>query len=401
MPDSVYFRPASKQAMKITEVRDKRDWKQFHLVPRRIYAGDPNWICPIEADVQGVFDPAKNKAFENGDASVYVLFDEAGRPAGRIAAFVDHERNAKQAYPTGGIGFFECIDRAEYAVALFERAAAYLDGFDVKAIDGPVNFGERERYWGLLQQGYDPPLFQENYQPPYYRRFFEDWGFRPFEQILTFKGEIDAVAIDKFRRISQRVRQNNDISCAYFDKNRLDQMAADFSQVYNRSFSHFPHFKPLSQQDMRTIFKDFLPIADPKTVAIAYQGARPVGIIVMLPEINEFLRAAQGKLNFWTLPGFLLRLRYTRRRRSIKGILFGVDPDFQGRGLLTVLVDHLYNDYLKKQYEYYYLTTIRGHNEIMVNSIIKLNVYVDRVHVAYRKMLDASLPFEPFPFRQV
>lgn len=387
--------------MKIIEVRKPQDWKAFHQVPRRIYAGDPNWICPIEGDVQSVFTPGANKAFESGEAAVFVLLDDEDRPAGRIAAFIDHERNEKQAYPTGGIGFFECLDREDYAFALFERAAGYLDQFGVKAIDGPVNFGERERYWGLLQKGYDPPLFQENYQPPYYIPFFENWGFRPFEQILTFKGAIDEVAIDKFRRIAARVRQNNDVTCAYFDKKRLDQMAADFSQVYNRAFSHFAHFKPLGQQDMRAVFKDFLPIADPKAVAIAYHGTRPVGIIVMLPEINEFLRAANGKLNFWTLPGFLFRLRFTRRRKDLKGILFGVDPDFRGRGLLTVLVDQLYNDYLQAQYRSYYLTTIRGHNEIMVNSIIKLNVFVDRVHVAYRKMLDASLPFEPFPFRDV
>jgi len=387
--------------MKIIEVRNKKDWKRFHQVPWRIYAGDPNWICPIEGDVQSIFTPGANKAFESGEASLYVLLDDEGRPAGRIAAFVDHGRNAKQDYPTGGLGFFECVDREDYAFALFEKAADYLAHFEVKAIDGLINFGERERYWGLLQQGYDPPLFQENYQPPYYRRFFEDWGFRPFEQILTFKGEIDAVAIDKFRRIAARVRQNNNITCAYFDKKRLDEMAADFSHVYNRAFAHFAHFKPLAQSEMRTVFKDFLPIADPRAVAIAYHENRPVGICVMLPEINDYLRAAKGKLNFWTLPGFLYRLRFSRGRKSLKGILFGVDPDFRGRGLLTVLIDHLYNDYLQRTYEWYYLTTIRGHNEIMVNSIIKLNVDVDRVHVAFRKMLDASLPWEPFAFRDV
>ncbi len=391
---------ASNEHMTIKEVLSKKDWKQFHAVPRRIYRNDPNWICPLESDIESIFQPESNKTFENGNAAVFLLLDDQGRPAGRIAAFVDHTRNAKQDFPTGGVGFFECIERKDYAVALFERAAAYLAQFDVQAIDGPVNFGERERYWGLLVKGHGKePIFQENYQPPYYQSFFEDWGFRPFEQILTFQGDMMKVQIPIFRRIAQRARERYPFHSEYFDLKRLDVMADHFTRVYNRAFAHFDHFKPISQEQMLVIFKEFKAIADPKSSTIAYYEDRPVGFTVLLPDINPYLRAARGKLNLWSLPGFLLRFRLARKKQ-LKGIAFGVDPEFQRRGTIAVMIDFLYGPYLQKNYDEYFLTGIRAHNTIMVNSILNLGVEVDRYHVAYRKMLDEDLPFEPFPFTE-
>lgn len=386
--------------MTIKEVLTKKDWKQFHAVPHRIYRDDPHWICPLESDIESIFRPESNKTFENGAAAVFVLFDERGRPAGRIAAFVDNARNARQDYPTGGVGFFECIEREDYARALFEKAAEYLAPFEVQAIDGPVNFGERERYWGLLIKGHGKePLFQENYQPPYYEAFFKDWGFRPFEQILTFRGDMDKVQIDIFHRIAQRARERYPFHAEYFDLKRLDVMADHFARVYNRAFAHFAHFKRISQEQMLTIFKEFKAIADPKSSAIAYYEDRPVGFTVLLPDINPYLRAARGKLNLWTLPGFLLRFRLARKKR-LKGIAFGVDPDFQRRGAVSVMVDYLYSPHLRKTYDEYFLAGIRAHNTIMVRSIHNLGVEVDRYHVAYRKMLNEELPFEPFPFTE-
>ena len=387
--------------MVINEVRTSLDWKHFHRVPRRIYAGDPNWICPIEGDVQSVFTPGKNRAYENGEAKIWVLLDEGGAPAGRIAAFISHERNPKQAYPVGGIGFFECVDRQDYAEALFEKALEYLRTFGVKAIDGPINFGERERYWGLLVRCREAPLFQENYQPTYYRALFENWGFRPFEQIFTFKGVMPDVPIGKYRAIAQRVRSRQPVTCRYFDKKRLDVMADHMSQVYNRAFAHFDHFKPIEPKKMQELFKDFLPIADTKATVIAYYEERPIALCVLLPEINAFLRHANGRLNFLTLPGFFLRLRLSTRKKALKGILYGVDPDFHGRGIGPVMIDKLHSPHIEKHYETFYLADIRAHNRVMVDTISKLRVKVERIHIAYRKMLDASLPFEPFPFRDL
>jgi hypothetical protein len=54
---------------------------------------------------------------------------------------------------------------------LFEQAEKYLKSKGIKGVDGPVNFGERDKFWGLLIKNFAPPIFMENYHPPYYRAF--------------------------------------------------------------------------------------------------------------------------------------------------------------------------------------------------------------------------------------
>ena len=153
----------------IIEVKDKEGWKLFHKAPHIVYQNDPKWICPLESDVEGIFDPKKNKALQNGEAACFVLLDENGKPAGRITAFIDHKRNQALPFPVGGIGFFDCIHHKSYAFALFEKAETWLREKGAKAVDGPINFGERDKFWGLLVKGLYPPLYQESYNPPYYQ----------------------------------------------------------------------------------------------------------------------------------------------------------------------------------------------------------------------------------------
>ena len=74
-----------------------------------IYKDDPNWIRPLDKDIEEVFDPAKNKFFNDGECARWLLGDDAGNVIGRIAAFVSQKYIRDQEQPTGGIGFLEWI----------------------------------------------------------------------------------------------------------------------------------------------------------------------------------------------------------------------------------------------------------------------------------------------------
>ncbi len=387
--------------MTIVEVKSRADWKLFHQVPRRIYSHIPHWICPIESDIENIFNPAKNKAFAHGEAQVFVLLDDKKAPVGRIAVFVDFERNEQQPYPVGNIGFFECVENQEYAFALFEHAEKILTTKGVKAIDGPVNFGERDKFWGLLVKGYEQePLYQEYYHMPYYQAFFENWGFRPYEQVLTLHGKIAAVPIDRFRDLAARVRARYDLKTEHIDLNDLQKFSQDLTDFYNNTFHFQPYFKPLEFQQVYALLKQIKPIVDPKIACFVYDGERPVGFCGLYPEVNPFFRRANGKLQWWKLLRFLWELKRTPRK-GLKGMLFGIHPEFQRKGVFPLMVDFLYTPYLVEHYEDFYLATIRGHNKMMVETCSNLNVTPQRVHVAYRKMLDETIEFKPLDFIEV
>ena len=158
--------------MKIIPVRDPGTERQFLTMPLRLYRNDPNYIRPFDADVQAVFDPQKNSRFQRGDCARWLLTDNGGGLIGRIAAFYEKKSDNTGLW-AGGCGFFECIDDQEAANRLFDTARAWLSERGVEAMDGPINFGNRERWWGVLVDGFHPPCYCCNYNPPYYYKLFE------------------------------------------------------------------------------------------------------------------------------------------------------------------------------------------------------------------------------------
>ncbi|MBZ0099726.1 MAG: hypothetical protein K8F30_11605, partial [Taibaiella sp.] len=55
--------------MRMYEVNTAKDRRDFLELPVSIYKNDPNWIRPLDKDIEEVFDPTKNKAFRKGECT--------------------------------------------------------------------------------------------------------------------------------------------------------------------------------------------------------------------------------------------------------------------------------------------------------------------------------------------
>lgn len=380
----------------IKTVNSKTDWSLFHQAQINVYRDDPNFIAPLRMEVEQVFDPSKNAALAHGRARCFVLLEEK-RPVGRIAAFIDEARNAGQQYRTGGIGFFECIDQPAYAKMLFNTAEEYLREYNVAVVDGPINFGERDKFWGLLVHNFAPPLYQENYNPPRYEALFRESGYIPFEQILTFSGAPADIPIDRLRKIAQRLRERHPLRVEPFDFKQIDTFARDFAEVYNASFNQYDHFSPVTPEQVHNMMEAARPIIDPQVACIAYYDDQPAGFVALYPDINPLLKGLHGKLNLFTLPRFFFR-KLTTHTYNIKGMGFGIHPEYQSKGIFALLIDHMFTDRILKRYPRMYLATVRAHNHEIRSIYEKLHVGIDRVHVAYRKALRPGTEIKPFEF---
>ena len=142
--------------MQLTEVTTPALAKEFLKVNVELNRKNPSYIHPLEKDIHEVFDKKKNKTFRAGEATRWILKDEKGKLIGRIAAFTNKKyKNKGDDVPVGGIGFFDCINDQGAADMLFDVAKHWLLQRGMEAMDGPINFGERDRWWGLVVKGND------------------------------------------------------------------------------------------------------------------------------------------------------------------------------------------------------------------------------------------------------
>ncbi|HVK96375.1 MAG TPA: hypothetical protein VM368_01095, partial [Flavisolibacter sp.] len=189
--------------MQLIEVSDSRSAADFINVNVLINKSNPNYIRPLDKDVNDVFDPKKNKTFRFGTTKRWLLKNDAGQSIGRIAAFTNKKyRNKGDDVPVGGIGFFDCIYDQTAADMLFDVAKHWLIQQGMEAMDGPINFGERDKWWGLLVEGFNPPVYCLNYNYPYYQQLFETYGFQMFYKQLCF-------GIDPKKKISDKIYERH------------------------------------------------------------------------------------------------------------------------------------------------------------------------------------------------
>jgi RimJ/RimL family protein N-acetyltransferase len=131
--------------MQLIEVTTPALAKEFIQTNVELNRHDPAYIRPIDKEIDQVFDPNYNKAFRQGEATRWILRDDQGKLIGRIAAFVNKRyKNKGDDVPVGGCGFFDCINNQDAADMLFDVARHWLGQRGMEAMDGPINFGERD-----------------------------------------------------------------------------------------------------------------------------------------------------------------------------------------------------------------------------------------------------------------
>ena len=78
-------------------------------------------------------------------------------------------------------------------------------------MDGPINFGETDKYWGLLVEVLHIPHLRFHIIHPYYQELFESYGFQTYYKMEGFHLDITKPLSDRFRKIAEWVCQETRI----------------------------------------------------------------------------------------------------------------------------------------------------------------------------------------------
>ena len=385
--------------MRLEEVITKNDIHNFHKVTEVIYKNDPCWVAYLEDDIEKVFSHEHNKLYSEGGESIrWILVDNQGALIGRVAAFVNPRTKNTTPLTTGGIGFFECINDKNAAFLLFDACLKWLTERGMQAMDGPINFGDRNQFWGCMTSNFEnPPVYQMNYNPEYYQHFFEEYGFGTYFNQFVYWRSLREPTQAIFHRKYNQIKDNPDFTIKNIKGMKLSQVAEDFRTVYNGAWGGHSHFKPMPEATAQKIMKSLKPIIDRDIIIFVYHKAEPIAFYVNIPELNELFKYVNGKMNWWGKLKFLFFKATTKRKRMI-GLVFGVVRAWQGKGIEAALVVHGEKEIVKKlKYEDTVLTWIGDFNPKMLKVANNLGASLWRTYKTYRFQFDRTIPFERAP----
>jgi GNAT superfamily N-acetyltransferase len=387
--------------MFLHEVRTASDRAEFLQLPVKLYKNTPEWIRPLDTDIEGVFDTDKNKTFRTGDCIRWILKNGKEETIGRVAAFKDQKTmNKGNEQPTGGMGFFECIENKDAAFLLFDRCREWLQEKGIEAMDGPINFGSREKWWGLLIEGFDrEPNYQCQYHFPYYREFFEAYGFQVYFYQLTFGRPVQGGIQEKLKKKADLIAADPDYSFRFLPKKEWATLPEKIRYVYNKAWAKRGEIPELTELQAKLLVKQMKPILDEKLLWFGYYKNEPIAFFLSLPEVNQIFKYVNGKMN---LRGKIIFLWHTLLRTNKKafGILFGVTPEHHGKGVDGAIIENFRWMAQAKGFAYtdYELNWIGDFNPKMIRVVEQLNAPVVKRHATFRKLFDETKPFKRMPF---
>lgn len=384
----------------LSELSSKKDIRDFHELPVVINRGDSNWVKPLETDIESVFNPSINTLFRTGEAVRWLLRDSTGAAIGRVAAF--YSRKIAKAYSSqvGGMGFFECINDYEAAKTLFDTCRDWLADKGMSVMEGPVNFGDRDRWWGVLVDGFTPPNYCMPYNPPYYRELFEKYGFRNYYEQYTYYMPVDASRIsDIIREKAERVFTNPDYTFRYMTRSEIRDLARNFMIVYNKGWARFPGVKTISEGHAKLLLKSLKPVLDEKLLWFGFYRNEPVCFFLMLPEVNQIVRHLNGRLNWIGKLKFLWHKNVGNELTKAFGLIFGIVPEHQRRGVEGALIMSFAKLAMSEEFQYKELefNWIGDFNPSMMHLLDQIGARIIKTHITYRYLFDRDAPFERAP----
>jgi GNAT superfamily N-acetyltransferase len=368
----------------VRPVADRESHRQFCDLPYRLYRSDPCWVPPLRSDERRRWSPEHNASLRRRRCRRFVAL-RGGTAVGRVAAVIDEEFARRWSPGTGFFGFFECGDNAVAARALLAAAENSLRDEGCGRLLGPVNLTTHDEV-GLLVAGHDsPPMLLSPYNPPRYERFVLDAGFAPLCDYHAYDWLADRPHAPSVDRLLRRLSASDSgLVLRPSRRSRWEEETRVLFDLYNASFADTWGFVPLTWDEFAGRAATFRPFYRPELVLFAELRGRPVGFALVLPDVNEALARAGGRL--WPF-GWLRLLLGLRRVRAARFLLLGVLPEAAGAGIAPLLAHHAAEAARRLGIRRAELSLVHGGNRRVRHVIEAFGGKVVKTYRLYEKMV--------------
>jgi hypothetical protein len=92
------------------------------------------------------------------------------------------------------------------------------------------------------------------------------------------------------------------------------------------------------KEQVLIMFKKMKPVMDEKIIWFVYHNEDPIAIFTNLPDLNQWFKYLDGKFDLWHKLKFLW-IKKTKPNRKFTGLVFGIVPEFQGKGVDAYIIN--------------------------------------------------------------
>jgi hypothetical protein len=388
-------------AIDILPVESPRDLERFIDLPWRLYARDRVWVPPLRSDVRLMFDTRRNPFFAHASVQAFLAVGggdgergerglagsgtngAAKRVIGRIAAIDNRAHVDFHGENAGFFGFFECEDDREAADALFDAAARWLAPRGLSILRGPMSFSTNDEC-GSLIEGFDtPPSVLMPHNPPYYARLYDAAGFTKAKDLLAYDLPSEKTP-ERIARGVELIKKRRGFVVRSLRMSEWDAEIRRIWEIYNSAWEKNWGFVPMTWDEMAHMAKQLKPVVEPELVVFVEDAGTPVAFAIALPDLNQALRHANGRLFPFGAIAIWLKMRSID---SVRVITLGIREGFRASGIDTLLYDELFSRARKLGYARGELSWVLEDNLAIRTPLERAGARVRKVNRVYARRI--------------
>ena len=330
----------------VVPVETGRQLRAFLRLPRRLYAGLPGFVPPLDLERRGMFHPKAAPFFAQGRAR-YFLAIRDGRTVGRISAQVDPVTMNQWGGRIGLFGALDAADDAEAVAALLEQAADWLKAEGMERARGPYALAPNGEAGLLVEGERERTMLMSPWHPSYLGPLVERAGWNKVKDLVSYELAIGpeteaALPVGRSRLLESEAARG--ITVRRLSRKHLARDAAIMGQLYNDAWADNWGFVPITEPDIAAMVKELKPMIRPEHLVLVERDGVPVGFALVLPNIYDIvgdLGGAPSPLGWIRLVSRLLRNRFVSGRVILLGIAASLRGTTLGAMMPSLIIAEL------------------------------------------------------------
>jgi ribosomal protein S18 acetylase RimI-like enzyme len=288
-----------------------------------------------------------------------------GQIVGRVAGIINHLDKNSAGQPLGRFNWIDFIDDPDVSMALLETVEAWVKGFQVAAVHGPMGFTDMDSE-GMLVEGFDQlSTMITFYNHPYYREHLERLGYAKSIDWVEYEITVPAEPVDTISRVAEAAKQRGGLRVLKVNKKKdILKYARQMFDVYNEAYQHLYGVVPLTDKQVAMAIKQYFGLVLPEFIPfVINEQDELVGFGITMPSLSQALQKSGGQLFPF---GFIHLLKALNKPSRADLYLIGVKDSYRGKGVNAIMMDHIL-----KTFQRHGITKVESNPELETNNLVQ------------------------------
>ena len=339
--------------VQVKTVTTKKELKTFVRFGNRLYKGNKYYVPSMPFDDLNTFNKDKNGAYEFCDVELYLAYKN-GEVAGRVAAIINHKANKSWNVNQVRFGWIDFIDDPEVSKALLDAVSAFGKAHGMTHIVGPLGFTDFDPE-GMLVEGYDRlSTMALIYNHPYYPEHMKQHGYYKETGWVEYRITIPEHLPERHIKLAELVKERFGLKVRKLTKKQIKQenYGQKLFQLINETYCVLYGYSLLSPKQIDVYVDVYLGLVDARMLTFIEDSKGDlIAAGITIPSLSEALQKCNGEIfpfGWW----YLLKAMYWKKPETLDLLLIGVRPDYQNRGVNSLLFVDLFQTYKKMGFKY-------------------------------------------------